>query len=111
MTKHLITFLVPAPYAQSLMLRDLFQLIGSLRQGPAHLSRPRLGDMNPSSSVADSVAVNDPITRSTSLGALSTSPPNYTNGSVNGDTMAAAVPSEPLAAGKVERFAQDRRRG
>ena len=67
--------------------------------------------MSPSSSLADSIAINDPITRSTSLGALSTSPPNYTSGSINGDTMAAVVPSEPLAAEKVERFAQDHRRG
>ena len=53
-------------------------------------------------SLADSLAVNVPITCSTSPGALSTPPPNSTNG----DAMAAAGPGEPLTAEKVKRLAQ-----
>ncbi|KAF8268558.1 translation initiation factor eIF 4e-like domain-containing protein [Lactarius quietus] len=80
-------------------------------------NRPRLAasllrtgsqtSVSTATSLADSVAVNAPITRSTSPGALSTSPPNSTNGSVNGDAMTAAGPGEPLTAEKVERLAQE----
>jgi translation initiation factor 4E len=72
----------------------------------SNLTRPRLAasllrtgsqtSVSTATSLADSVAVNAPITRSTSPGALSTSPPNSTNGSVNGDAMTAACPGEPL---------------
>jgi len=47
------------------------------------------------------------MTRSTSPAALSTSPPNSTNGSVNGDAVAAAGPGEQLTTEKVERLAQE----
>ena len=80
-------------------------------------NRPRLAaallrtgsqtSLSTTTSLADSVAVNVPVTRSTSPGALSTSPPNSTNGSVNGDAMAAAGPGESLTVEKVERLAQE----
>jgi len=80
-------------------------------------NRPRLAasllrtgsqtSVSTTTSLADSVAVNAPVTRSTSPGALSTSPPNSTNGSVNGDAIAAAGPGEPLTAEKVEKLAQE----
>jgi translation initiation factor 4E len=83
----------------------------------SNLTRPRLAasllrtgsqtSVSTATSLADSVAVNAPITRSTSPGALSTSPPNSTNGSVNGDAMTAAGPGEPLTAEGVERLAQE----
>src|ERR1700744_4429715 len=67
-------------------------------------NRPRLAasllrtgsqtSVSTATSLADSVAVNAPITRSPSPGALSPSPPNSTNGSVNGDAMTAAGPGE-----------------
>ena len=58
-------------------------------------------------SLADPVAVNAHITYSASPGVLSTSLLNSTNGSVNGDPMAAAGPGEPLSTSKVERLAQE----
>ncbi|KAH8992714.1 eukaryotic translation initiation factor 4E class II [Lactarius akahatsu] len=80
-------------------------------------NRPRLAasllrtgsqtSVSTTTSLADSVAVNAPVTRSTSPGALSTSPPNSTNGSVNGDAITAAGPGEPLTAEKVEKLAQE----
>ena len=82
-------------------------------------TRPRLAasllrtssqtSLSTATSVADSVAVNAPITRSTSPGALSTSPPNSNNGSVNGDAVAvaAAGPGEPLTTERVEKLAQE----
>jgi hypothetical protein len=66
--------------------------------------------LSTTTSLADSVAVNYPITRSTSPAALSTSPPNSTNGSVNGDALpasATAGPGEQLTVEKVERLAQE----
>jgi translation initiation factor 4E len=80
-------------------------------------NRPRLAasllrtgsqtSLSTATSVADSVAVNAPMTRSTSPAALSTSPPNSTNGSVNGDAVATAGPGEQLTTEKVERLAQE----
>jgi hypothetical protein len=80
-------------------------------------NRPRLAasllrtgsqtSLSTTTSIADSVAVNAPLTRSTSPAALSTSPPNSTNGSVNGDAVTAAGPGEPLTAEKVEKLAQE----
>jgi translation initiation factor 4E len=93
--------------------------VGASSNHPTQSStnRPRLAasllrtgsqtSVSTATSLADSVAVNAPITRSTSPGALSTSPPNSTNGSVNGDAMAAAGPGEPLTSEKVERLAQE----
>ena len=83
-------------------------------------NRPRLAasllrtgsqtSLSTATSLADSVAVNAPATRSTSPAALSTSPPNSTNGSVNGDALpasATAGPGEQLTVEKVERLAQE----
>ncbi|ETW75701.1 hypothetical protein HETIRDRAFT_422374 [Heterobasidion irregulare TC 32-1] len=74
-------------------------------------NRPRLAasllrtgsttSLSTTTSTADSTAVNPPITRSTSPGALSISPPNSTAGSVNGDV------GEPLTFDKVEKLAQE----
>jgi translation initiation factor 4E len=47
------------------------------------------------------------VTRSTSPAALSTSPPNSTNGSVNGDAITAAGPGEPLTTERIEKLAQE----
>ena len=99
-------------------LNQLAARMGASNPYPTQSSnRPRLAasllrtgsqtSVSTATSVADSVAVNAPITRSTSPGALSTSPPNSTNGSVNGDAMTAAGPGEPLTAEKVERLAQE----
>jgi translation initiation factor 4E len=81
------------------------------------VARPRLAasllrtgsqtSISTATSIADSVAVNAPVTRSTSPAALSTSPPNSTNGSVNGDAIAAAGPGEPLTTERVEKLAQE----
>ncbi|KAI0302804.1 translation initiation factor eIF 4e-like domain-containing protein [Multifurca ochricompacta] len=80
-------------------------------------NRPRLAasllrtgsqtSVSTATSLADSIAVNVPVTRSTSPAALSTSPPNSTNGSVNGDAVATAGPGEPLTTEKVEKLAQE----
>ena len=83
-------------------------------------NRPRLAasflrtgsqtSVSTATSFADSVAVNYPVTRSTSPAALSTSPPNSTNGSVNGDAVSAAAaagPGEPLTVERVEKLAQE----
>ena len=83
-------------------------------------NRPRLAasllrtgsqtSVSTATSFADSVAVNYPLTRSTSPAALSTSPPNSTNGSVNGDAVSAAAgagPGEPLTVERVEKLAQE----
>lgn len=83
-------------------------------------NRPRLAasllrtgsqtSLSTATSLADSVAVNYPVTRSTSPAALSTSPPNSTNGSVNGDALpgsATVGPGEQLTVEKVERLAQE----
>lgn len=83
-------------------------------------NRPRLAasllrtgsqtSLSTTTSLADSVAVNAPVTRSTSPAALSTSPPNSTNGSVNGDALpasATAGPGEQLTVERVERLAQE----
>jgi translation initiation factor 4E len=83
-------------------------------------NRPRLAasllrtgsqtSLSTATSLADSVAVNYPVTRSTSPAALSTSPPNSTNGSVNGDAFpgsATAGPGEQLTVEKVEKLAQE----
>jgi len=84
----------------------------SNHQTQSSLSRPRLAasllrtgsqtSLSTTTSLADSVAVNVPVTRSTSPGALSTSPPNSTNGSVNGDAMAeeTAVMDKPVKKAK-----------
>ncbi|KAH9961640.1 hypothetical protein BGW80DRAFT_1358103, partial [Lactifluus volemus] len=90
-------------------LNQLAARIGANTPPPANpsiVSRPRLAasllrtgsqtSLSTATSVADSVAVNVPLTRSTSPAALSTSPPNSTNGSVNGDAIAAAGPGESL---------------
>jgi translation initiation factor 4E len=89
---------------------------------PSIAARPRLAasllrtssqtSLSTATSIADSVAVNYPVTRSTSPAALSTSPPNSTNGSVNGDAVtsgaaAAAGPGEPLTVERVEKLAQE----
>ncbi|KAI0280092.1 translation initiation factor eIF 4e-like domain-containing protein [Russula aff. rugulosa BPL654] len=83
-------------------------------------NRPRLAasflrtgsqtSLSTTTSLADSTAVNAPVTRSTSPAALSTSPPNSTNGSVNGDALpasATAGPGEQLTVERVERLAQE----
>ena len=100
-------------------LNQLAARIGANTPPPSHASttRPRLAasllrtgsqtSLSTTTSIADSVAVNAPVTRSTSPAALSTSPPNSTNGSVNGDAMTAAGPGEPLTAEKVEKLAQE----
>ncbi|KAI9462867.1 eukaryotic translation initiation factor 4E class II [Lactarius psammicola] len=100
-------------------LNQLAARIGASTPPSNHSSanRPRLAasllrtgsqtSVSTMTSLADSVAVNAPVTRSTSPGALSTSPPNSTNGSVNGDALAAAGPGEPLTAEKVEKLAQE----
>lgn len=85
-----------------------------------YANRPRLAasllrtgsqtSLSTATSLADSVAVNAPATRSTSPAALSTSPPNSTNGSVNGDALpasATAGPGEQLTVERVERLAQE----
>jgi len=84
------------------------------------VARPRLAasllrtgsqtSLSTATSIADSVLVNYPVTRSTSPAALSTSPPNSNNGSVNGDAVtgaAAAGPGEPLTVERVEKLAQE----
>ncbi|KAH9025951.1 eukaryotic translation initiation factor 4E class II [Lactarius pseudohatsudake] len=100
-------------------LNQLAARIGVNNPSSAHspANRPRLAasllrtgsqtSVSTTTSLADSVAVNAPVTRSTSPGALSTSPPNSTNGSVNGDAITAAGPGEPLTAEKVEKLAQE----
>ena len=83
-------------------------------------TRPRLAasllrtgsqtSVSTATSFADSVAVNYPVTRSGSPAGLSTSPPNSTNGSVNGDAVASAAaagPGEPLTVERVEKLAQE----
>ncbi|KAH9955880.1 hypothetical protein BGW80DRAFT_1565996 [Lactifluus volemus] len=60
------------------------ELLKSDRTSSTARKRPS----RPATSVADSVAVNVPLTRSTSPAALSTSPPNSTNGSVNVEKLA-----------------------
>ena len=109
------------PPRSSARLPSLNQLAARMGAGShptqSSTNRPRLAasllrtgsqtSVSTATSLADSVAVNAPITRSTSPGALSTSPPNSTNGSVNGDAMTAAGPGEPLTAEKVERLAQE----
>ncbi|THH20308.1 hypothetical protein EW146_g1013 [Bondarzewia mesenterica] len=79
--------------------------------GSATNNRPRLAasllrtgsttSLSTTTSTADSVTVNAPITRSTSPAALSTSPPNSTAGSVIDDG------GEPLTVEKVEKLAQE----
>ncbi|KAA1478700.1 translation initiation factor eIF4e [Dentipellis sp. KUC8613] len=79
--------------------------------GGSNNARPRLAasllrtgsaaSVSTATSAGDSVAVNVPTTRSTSPAALSTSPPNSTTGSVNGD------PGEPLTTEKVEKLDQE----
>ncbi|KAI0052029.1 translation initiation factor eIF4e [Auriscalpium vulgare] len=80
---------------------------------PVPNNRPRLAaallrtgsttSLSTTTSAGDSTAVNPPATRSTSPAALSTSPPNSNNGSVNGD-----VPGgEPLTVEKVEKLTQE----
>ena len=105
-------------------LPSLNQLAARINANAAHQinasSRPRLAasllrtgsqtSVSTATSFADSVAVNYPVTRSGSPAALSTSPPNSTNGSVNGDAAAAtaaAGPGEPLTVEKVEKLAQE----
>ena len=99
-------------------LNQLAARMGANTPPPSNPStRPRLAasllrtgsqtSLSTATSIADSVAVNAPVTRSTSPAALSTSPPNSTNGSVNGDAMTTAGPGEPLTAEKVERLAQE----
>ncbi|KAI0253434.1 eukaryotic translation initiation factor 4E class II [Lactifluus subvellereus] len=100
-------------------LNQLAARIGANTPPPNNLSatRPRLAasllrtgsqtSVSTATSIADSVAVNAPVTRSTSPAALSTSPPNSTNGSVNGDALAAAGPGEALTIERVEKLAQE----
>lgn len=106
-------------------LPSLNQLAARISANPPSQSstlanRPRLAasflrtgsqtSLSTATSLADSVAVNYPVTRSTSPAALSTSPPNSTNGSVNGDALpasATAGPGEQLTVEKVERLAQE----
>ena len=107
-------------------LPSLNQLAARISANPPHqttnalASRPRLAasllrtgsqtSLSTTTSLADSVAVNYPVTRSTSPAALSTSPPNSTNGSVNGDALpasATAGPGEQLTVEKVEKLAQE----
>ncbi|KAI9459382.1 eukaryotic translation initiation factor 4E class II [Russula earlei] len=100
-------------------LNQLAARIGANNAAQAHSSstRPRLAasllrtgsqtSLSTTTSIADSVAVNPPATRSTSPAALSTSPPNSTNGSVNGDAVAAAGPGDPLTTERVEKLAQE----
>lgn len=108
-------------------LPSLNQLAARINANPSSQSnnlfaqnRPRLAasllrtgsqtSLSTTTSLADSVAVNAPVTRSTSPAALSTSPPNSTNGSVNGDAppaSATAGPGEQLTVERVERLAQE----
>ncbi|KAF8500470.1 eukaryotic translation initiation factor 4E class II [Russula emetica] len=113
----------PSPAGRLPSLNQLAARISANPQSQAAntlASRPRLAasllrtgsqtSLSTTTSLADSVAVNYPITRSTSPGALSTSPPNSTNGSVNGDAFppsATAGPGEQLTVEKVERLAQE----
>ncbi|KAI0259700.1 translation initiation factor eIF 4e-like domain-containing protein [Gloeopeniophorella convolvens] len=79
----------------------------------AAAARPRLAasllrtgstaSVSTAASASDSVAVIPPVTRSTSPAALSTSPPNSTTGSVNGD----AGTGDALTTERVERLAQE----
>jgi translation initiation factor 4E len=106
-------------------LPSLNQLAARITANPSQTNnpfanRPRLAasllrtgsqtSLSTATSLADSVAVNYPVTRSTSPAALSTSPPNSTNGSVNGDAFpgsATAGPGEQLTVEKVEKLAQE----
>jgi translation initiation factor 4E len=107
-------------------LPSLNQLAARITANPpsqaanAFANRPRLAasllrtgsqtSLSTTTSLADSTAVNYPVTRSTSPAALSTSPPNSTNGSVNGDALpvsATAGPGEQLTVERVEKLAQE----
>ena len=85
--------------------------VGRPRLAASFLRTGSQTSLSTATSLADSVAVNAPVTRSTSPAALSTSPPNSTNGSVNGDALpsaaAATGPGEPLTVERVERLAQE----
>jgi translation initiation factor 4E len=74
------------------------------RLSPPYGSQTFLSTMT---SVTDSVAANALITRFSSPADLSTSPPNSTNGSIDGDAMAAACSGEQLTGEKMERLVQE----
>jgi translation initiation factor 4E len=108
----------PSPTGRLPSLNQLAARIGANTPPPTISStRPRLAasllrtgsqtSVSTATSIADSVAVNYPVTRSTSPAALSTSPPNSINGSVNGDAVAAAGQGDALTIERVEKLAQE----